>query len=581
MEPKPPRRNDNRVILHFKQIIVTCNYEARRRGLSKLQLINDARRLCPDVVIVLGEELGRFRDASKSLYKYLESFTWNGKVERLGFDEVFMDVSDIVDYNQALLLQNRLEASFFQLKKDDPTVGFNFDASWYASHVYPPEAHPPLANTMVQDSLTTRLILGSHLAQYLRLSLEGEKGYTATVGISTNKLISKLVGNLNKPRGQTTLLPPYQLEGSASRAVNAEQESNMTQFIDNHEIGNIPGIGYKMAQKIRNQVLAQPANHNMELVYEPRKDSVTVREVRLFPEMSGKTLGEMLGVPGAERGIGGKAWNLINGIDDTEVQQMRRVPSQISIEDSYICLDTITQVLKEMKKLGTSLINRMHVDLLKDGDPDVCGVKRWIAYPKTLRLSTRPRPPLNADGTRTRSFARNSRSTPLPTFVFSLKEGVEAIVERLIQEALLPMYRRLHPQPGWNISLMNICVTNLVGAAGEDSGSNGQDISKMFKRQKEVLKEWKVEDKDVPPDPVPVTEPHGIHQAEPSAGNDAGDVVMEGSEDVLQHTQNTVDENAEWEEDEESGELERCGKCGALLPSFAMPAHERFHSLKG
>lgn len=48
----------------------------------------------PDVVIVLGEELGRFRDTSKGLYKFLEAFTWSGKVERLGFDEVFMDVTD-------------------------------------------------------------------------------------------------------------------------------------------------------------------------------------------------------------------------------------------------------------------------------------------------------------------------------------------------------------------------------------------------------------------------------------------------------------------------------------------------------
>jgi DNA polymerase iota len=57
-------------------------------------LISEAKKIVPDVVIVLGEELGRFRDASKALYKFLEFFTWSGKVERLGFDEVFMDVSD-------------------------------------------------------------------------------------------------------------------------------------------------------------------------------------------------------------------------------------------------------------------------------------------------------------------------------------------------------------------------------------------------------------------------------------------------------------------------------------------------------
>lgn len=71
-----------------KQIIVTCNYEARRRGLHKLQLIREARKQCPDVIVVLGEDLTRFRNASKELYHFLQGFCWSRKVERLGFDEV-------------------------------------------------------------------------------------------------------------------------------------------------------------------------------------------------------------------------------------------------------------------------------------------------------------------------------------------------------------------------------------------------------------------------------------------------------------------------------------------------------------
>jgi DNA polymerase iota len=72
-----------------KQIIVTCNYEARRRGLHKLQLIREAKKVCPDVVIVLGEDLTRFRDASKDLYNFLRRSIWSGKAEKLGFDEVW------------------------------------------------------------------------------------------------------------------------------------------------------------------------------------------------------------------------------------------------------------------------------------------------------------------------------------------------------------------------------------------------------------------------------------------------------------------------------------------------------------
>ena len=71
-----------------KQIIVTCNYEARRRGLYKLQLVHEAKNICPDMILVLGEDLTRFRNASKDNYNFLRGYSWSNKVERLGFDEV-------------------------------------------------------------------------------------------------------------------------------------------------------------------------------------------------------------------------------------------------------------------------------------------------------------------------------------------------------------------------------------------------------------------------------------------------------------------------------------------------------------
>jgi DNA polymerase iota len=541
-------------------------------------LISEAKKIVPDVVIVLGEELGRFRDASKALYKFLEAFTWSGKVERLGFDEVFMDITDIVDYNQQLLNPNDMEHSFFSLKRNDPTVGFQFDASIMAGYVYPSQQtpSPPLST---KDSLTTRLILGSHFAQHLRLSLDEEKGYTSTVGISTNKLLSKLVGNLNKPQGQTTLLGPYVALEDAAGDV---RESNVTNFVDSHDIGKLPGIGFKSAQRIRNHVLSRPAGFDAGLIWGATQESVTVRDVRLSPDMGPEMLEKLLGGPGSERGIGGKIWGLINGIDDTEVQQAKKVPSQISIEDSYIRLDTLPQVCKELQMLATSLIKRMQIDLLEDDeDNESTAGKRWIAFPRTVRLSTRPRQPLNADGTSTRSFNRISRSGPLPHFVFKLNHGLDPLVEKFVQECLMPMFKRLHPRPrGWNLSLMNIGVMNMV----ETATDAGQDISKMFKRQDDVLKEWRVEDRDVPPDHVPekqsVNGPSCHKEAEPSAGNEASDYIMEGSEDLLHPTQNTIDELRGWEDDEDDNESHaKCLECGFMMPTFAMTAHLRFHNL--
>jgi DNA polymerase iota len=48
-----------------------------------------------------------------------------------------MDVSDIVDYNVALLNPNDLSNSFFCLSKNDPTTGFAYDASQVAGNAFP------------------------------------------------------------------------------------------------------------------------------------------------------------------------------------------------------------------------------------------------------------------------------------------------------------------------------------------------------------------------------------------------------------------------------------------------------------
>lgn len=494
-------------------------------------------------------------------------------------------MTDIIAFNKSLLNPNDLAHSFFQLKADDPTVGFSFDATKIAGHTMPSSSfgvNPPLSTMSavsdITDGLLIRLNLGSHLAQHLRLSLEEVKGYTSTVGISTNKLLSKLVGNLNKPKGQTTLLPPY--------FATDEHQSNITTFIDSHDIGKIPGIGFKMAHRVRNHILSRPAEFEMGLIYGGTLESVTVGDARVFPGMGPELLEQIIGGPGAERGIGGKIWGLINGIDDTEVQQAKRVPTQISLEDSYIRLVAMPEVLKQMKILATSLLKRMYADLLEDDDeldPNTGLSKRWIAHPKTIRLSTRPRPPLNDDGTRTRSFNRVSRSGPLPGFVFNLKDSIEVIVEKLVQQTLIFMFRQLHPQPsGWNLSLINICVTNMVESATEDGKGSGRNIGRMFKKQEDVLKEWKVEDKDVPPDlvekkTVTVDLRAGAPQI-PSAGFEDLDVTMAGSEDVIPLTQTSV---GEWEDDEDEVESwERCLECGAMMPDFAMAAHERFHSIR-
>lgn len=243
----------------------------------------------------------------------------------------------MVEYNTDILNRNDLSTSFFHLDRNDPTVGFPFDAYSVFGHTFPaadlqnasPPASTPTSPTP-DDELGLRLVLGSHLAQHIRHQLEAQKGYTSTVGISTNKTLSKLVGNVNKPKGQTTLIPPYiaPYDGASS---------NVFLFLDTHDVGKIPGIGFKTAQKIRHRILQRPAAFDSGLVYGGTKEKVTVGDVRLHDDLDAENLERLLAGPGVPKGLGDKIWALIHGVDDTEVGKAKDAPSQISIVGQTYC----------------------------------------------------------------------------------------------------------------------------------------------------------------------------------------------------------------------------------------------------
>jgi DNA polymerase iota len=408
----------------------------------------------------------------------------------------------------------------------------------------------------------------------MRLKLESETGYTATAGIATNKLLCKLVGNMHKPNSQTTLLPPC-------TSADGNNNDHVMSFLDDFEIGKIPGIGYKIAQKLRAHVLPECADADSG--HDVTQQDLRVHQVRHYPGMCPSVLENILGGPGAPYGIGARIWGLLNGCDDTHVGQAREIPRQVSIEDSYRRLDTMDGVVKQLRLLVRSLLNRMHTDLVQDDDDDegagnhvaVAGSdqvtgRRWVAHPKTLRLSTRPRAACNAHGGRDRSFARISKSAPMPSFVFSFKDDVSTVAERLVKETLIPLFRQLHPHKGgWDLSLINVAATNMVDAASEKGGS-GRDIGRMFRRQDTTLKQRQIAQKP--------------EAAETQAERAVPRLLRSntGSEDTPTPSQEANADVDYWESDEGAEDMAEtdwycCDECGAGMPLFAMGAHERWH----
>ncbi|KAI0202986.1 hypothetical protein F4808DRAFT_49235 [Astrocystis sublimbata] len=651
---KIPRRNDERVIVHFdydcfyasvfenespslksqplgikqKSILATCNYVARARGVKKLMLISDAQRICPDLVLMNGEDLTRFRDVSKRLWAFLRAHSWNHRVERLGLDEVFLDVTDVIAYNQEMVNPHALGNSFFHLDRSDPVKGFAFDGSRFAGCVQPQnQLSNAVVEVDVENPLCVRLMLASHLASYLRHKLDDDFGFTSSCGISTNKVLAKLAGTVNKPNNQTTLLPTDDDGGDA-----------VATFMDAHSIRKVPGIGSRIAQSIEEYLLSQPSERR-----DRESTKVSVGEARMYPGMSADLLEQILDRPGAERGSGEKIWNLLHGVDPSEVKETSDVPTQISIEDTYMSrpLQTPADVVRELSALAASLIRRMRVDLtetdltpmattptgMTTADPPT---PHWLAYPKTLRLSTRTKPKATTHrGTNSNTapspsvpeapnFNRSSRSTSLPSFVFQFASSSpsphppsEEIAARLVSESLLPLFRRLHPERhgGWNLALLNVCVTNMVVVANEASSSGaapGRDIGRMFRTQENKLREWTAYDTSpVLPalasagyaDGNTAVVGEGVSECTYGVETTEGLVATEPMDKDVRYqpgTENAIvghssppfggdaddDDAGIWDEDEQL-DSQCCEICGHMLPAFAMAAHHRFHAMDG
>eukprot|EP00873_Tetraselmis_striata_P039314 jgi/Tetstr1/459578/TSEL_004943.t1 len=321
--PRPP--DDLRVILHFdvdafyaqveevrepslalrplgitqKYLVVTANYPARRRGVTKLMATSEARRKCPDLVLISGEDLTPYRHASKKIQAVLQRF---GTVERLGMDECFVDATEEV--------ARRLDAA-----------GANAPAGAWCGHIYRPDGaallqdnpHRPqdlraalMASSAPEqeaelamlrgEAWWARLLVGSHVAAEARAAVKREAEFRSSAGIACNKMLAKL-------------LPP----GVAG--------------------AGHPGIGYKMNATL--------------------KDKFGVESV---PQLRSLTLEQLAGEFGAATGgwVAGAAW----GLDPLPVVA-KGPPKSITVEDSFKECSSLAAVEQVLRVLSPDLVARL------------------------------------------------------------------------------------------------------------------------------------------------------------------------------------------------------------------------------
>jgi DNA polymerase iota len=120
-------------------------------------------------------------------------------------DELFCDVTEMVhahldDLRSAPSTEDSIYFNLAVPKSDEPK-GFHYLRSVAPSLVIPG------TSASQEAQYAPELLAGAHLASYIRAQILEKQHFTTSAGIAHNKLIAKLVGNLNKPNLQTTWNP--------------------------------------------------------------------------------------------------------------------------------------------------------------------------------------------------------------------------------------------------------------------------------------------------------------------------------------------------------------------------------------
>ncbi|MCZ2260137.1 DNA polymerase IV [Sporosarcina sp. G11-34] len=92
-------------------ILVTCSYEARALGIYTTMTVGEARRLCPEIVIV-PPDFEKYRIASASVFDLLRTYT--DLVEPVSIDEAYIDITAIGGLTNAVNIASDMQQRILQ-----------------------------------------------------------------------------------------------------------------------------------------------------------------------------------------------------------------------------------------------------------------------------------------------------------------------------------------------------------------------------------------------------------------------------------------------------------------------------------
>lgn len=235
-------------------VVATASYEARKFGVRSAMPSKQALQLCPDIIFVR-PRFEVYKAVSEHIREIFRRYT--DLIEPLSLDEAYLDVTT-----------------------DKQNIGSAID-----------------------------------IATRIRQSIKEELGLTASAGVSTNKFVSKIASDINKPDGLTFIGP-----------------SRIESFMETLPVEKFFGVGKVTAQKMKSMGLHTGAD---------------------LKKMSEEELKKHFGKSG------GFFYKIVRGIDEREVQAHRETKS-IGAEDTFpYDLTAFEDMHDELLKITKTVYNRL------------------------------------------------------------------------------------------------------------------------------------------------------------------------------------------------------------------------------
>uniref|UniRef100_A0A8C6RVX1 DNA polymerase eta n=1 Tax=Nannospalax galili TaxID=1026970 RepID=A0A8C6RVX1_NANGA len=209
----PHLRNKPCAVVQYKSWkgggIIAVSYEARAFGVTRNMWADDAKKLCPDLLLAQVREsrgkanLTKYREASVEVMEIMSHFA---VIERASIDEAYIDLTSAVQERLQKLQGQPISAdllptTYIEGLPQGPTTEEAIQKEEMRK-----QGLLQWLDSLQIDNTTSpdlQLTVGAVIVEEMRAAIEQQTGFQCSAGISHNKVLAKLACGLNKPNRQT------------------------------------------------------------------------------------------------------------------------------------------------------------------------------------------------------------------------------------------------------------------------------------------------------------------------------------------------------------------------------------------